>query len=224
MTAPTIEESLDRAEAALDAGGDLSGTGFWGAVRAVKESPELAERYADRIAVVDIRAHRRWAMLVLPLGLGTAIAVVVLLAGLALVWWSYTLTGSGAVVAFLAGTGVLVGASHAPAHLVVGRLLGIRFEYWFVASIAQPQPGVKLDYSSYLRATPRRRAWMHASGALVTKLVPFLLIGAAVAADLPVWVAWVLAGLGLVMVVVDVVWSTKSSDWKRFRREMEFAR
>ncbi len=224
MAGLTIEERLDRAEAALAAGEDLSGTGFWAAVRAVKQDPDLAGRYADRIAAIDTRAHRQWAMLVIPLGLGTTIAVVVLGAGLCLVWWSYSLTGTGAVVAFLAGSGVLVGGSHAPAHLVVGRLLGIRFEYWFVGSVARPQPGVKVDYSSYLRSTPRRRAWMHASGALVTKLVPFLLIGAAVAANLPGWVAWVLAGVGLLMVVIDVVWSTKSSDWKRFRREMRFAR
>lgn len=222
MTAPTIDERLDHAEAALAAGEGLSGTGFWGAVRAVKQDPDLAGRYADRIADIDTRAHRQWAMLVIPLGLGTTIAIVVLAVGLALVWWSYALTGTGAVLAFLAGTGVLVGASHAPAHLVVGWLLGIRFEYWFVASVARPQPGVKLDYASYLRSTPRRRAWMHASGALVTKLVPFLLIGAAVAADLPAWVAWALAGGGLLMVMFDVVWSTKSSDWKRFRREMEY--
>lgn len=224
MTGPTIDERLDSAEAALAAGEGLAGTGFWGAVREVKEDPELVERYADRIATIDTRAHRQWAMLVVPLGLGTTIAVVVLGAGLALVRWSYALTGAGAVLAFLVGTGILIGGSHAPAHLVVGRLLGIRFEYWFVGSVARPQPGVKVDYVSYLRSTPRRRAWMHASGALVTKLVPFLLIGAAVAADLPVWVAWVLAAAGLVMVVIDVVWSTKSSDWKRFRREMRFAR
>lgn len=224
MTGPTIDERLDRAEAALAAGEGLSGTGFWGAVRAVKQDPDLAKRYADRIAAIDTRAHRQWAMLVIPLGLGTTIAVVVLGAGLALIWWSYSLTGAGAVVAFLMGTGILIGGSHAPAHLVVGRLLGIRFEYWFVGSVARPQPGVKVDYASYLRSTPRRRAWMHASGALVTKLVPFLLIGAAVAADLPAWVAWALAAVGLVTVVIDVVWSTKSSDWKRFGREMRFAR
>lgn len=224
MNPTTIDERLDRAEAALAAGEGLRGTGFWGAVAAVKESPDLVGRYADRIAAIDDRAHRQWAMLVIPLGLGTTIAVLVLGVGLALVWWSYALAGTSAVVAFLVGTAVLVGASHAPAHLLVGRVLGIHFSYWFVASITRPQPGVKLDYSSYLRATPRRRAWMHASGALVTKLVPFLLIGAAVAADLPEWVVWALVGLGLVMAAVDVLWSTKSSDWKRFRREKAFVR
>lgn len=163
-------------------------------------------------------------MLIVPLGLGSTIALAVLVLGLALIAWSYLLEGAGAVLAFVAGTGVVLGATHGLAHLVVGRVLGIRFEYWYVGSIGRPQPGVKIDYATYLRTSPRRRAWMHASGALATKLVPFLLIGAALAADLPSWLPWALAVLGLAMVVTDVVWSTKNSDWKRFRREMEFTR
>ena len=223
VASPSIEESLNRAEAAVEAGEGLSGTGFWGAVREVKGRPELVERYADRIARIDARAHRDWALLVIPLWLGTSIAVVVTLAGLALVWWAYFLTGWWAIVAFLAGVGVLLGSTHGLAHLVVGRLLGIRFLSWFVGEINQPQPGVKTDYASYLRTPPSRRAWMHASGAMTTKAIPFLFVGAAIAADLPTWAAWALTGLGVAMVVTDILWSTKASDWKKFRREMGFS-
>ena len=223
VTSPSIEESLAKAEHALDSGSGLSGTGFWAAVSTVKRNPELADRFAERIAVIDERAHRQWAVLVIPLWLGTLLAWVAVLIGLALVWWAYDLSGTGAVVAFFAGTGVLLGSTHGLGHLVVGRLLGMRFTYWFVGEVRQPQPGVKLDYATYLRTPPKRRAWMHASGALTTKAIPFLLIGAAIAADLPGWVPWVLAGLGTVMVVTDALWSTQASDWKKFRREMEFA-
>jgi hypothetical protein len=223
VTSQSIEESLAKAESALDSGSGLSGTGFWLAVSTVKRNPELADRYADRIAAIDERAHRQWAVLIIPLWLGTLLAWIAVLIGLALIWWAYDLAGTGAVIAFLAGTGVLLGSTHGLGHLVVGRLLGMRFSYWFVGEWKQPQPGVKLDYSTYLRTTPTKRAWMHASGALTTKAIPFLLIGAALAADLPGWVPWVLAGLGTVMVVTDVLWSTKASDWKKFQREMEFA-
>lgn len=204
-------------------GRGLAGTGFWGAVGSVKRQPELVDRYADRIAAIDDAAHRNWAMLIIPLWLGTSIAVIVVLGGLALVWWAYELDGTAATVSFLAGVGVLIGATHGLGHLVVGRLLGMRFEYWFVGEIRQPQPGVKLDYAAYLRTSAPRRAWMHASGALTTKIIPFLLIGAAVAAGLPSWVPWLLAGLGVAMVLTDVLWSTDESDWKRFKREMRFA-
>jgi len=223
VTSQSIEESLAKAEKALDSGSGLSGTGFWGAVTTVKRNPELAERYADRIALIDERAHRRWALLIIPLRLGNVLAWIAFLIGLALVWWAYELSGTGALVAFFAGMGFLLAATHGLGHLVVGRLLGMRFSYWFVGEVVRPQPGVKIDYATYLRTPPRRRAWMHASGALATKTVPFLLIGAAVAADLPGWVPWALAGLGSAMIIIDVLWSTQASDWKRFRREMEFA-
>lgn len=223
MAEPAIEESLRAAESAVASGEGLSGTGFWQAVATVKGQPELVDRYSDRIAAIDTAAHRNWAILVLPLRLGTTIALLVVLAGLVLVAWAYFLEGTAAVVSFLAGAGILIGATHGLGHLVVGRLLGIRFDYWFVGEIRRPQPGLKVDYVSYLRATPRRRAWMHAAGALTTKVMPFLLIGAAVAAGLPPWVSWALAGLGVVMILLDVFWSSKASDWKKFKRELEFA-
>jgi hypothetical protein len=223
VTSPAIEESLTRAEIALESGKGLSGTGFWQAVATVKRQPELVDRYADRIAAIDERAHRHWALLVVPLGLGTVLAVVATIGGLALVGWAYALDDWAAILVFFVGFGVLLAATHGLGHLVIGWMAGIRFSYWFVGEIRRPQPGVKVDYSSYLRAKPSRRAWMHASGAIVTKLIPFLLIGAAIAADLGVWVAWVLAGLGTATIVTDVVWSTKASDWKKFQREMRFA-
>ncbi|MBW3666419.1 MAG: hypothetical protein KY394_02370 [Actinobacteria bacterium] len=223
MAEPSVENALVRAEDALDAGNDLDGTGFWSAVSRVKENPELAERYADRIARIDDRAFRNWALVTVPLWLGTASMLAATVGGLALVWWTYALEGWGAVVAFYAGLGVLLVTTHGLAHLVTGAISGIGFTCWFIGSILQPQPGVKIDYSTYLRTRPRRRAWMHASGAILTKLLPFALLGAAIAADLPVWAVWGVVAIGVVAIVTDIAWSTSKSDWKRFRREMEFA-
>lgn len=222
--APTsIEDSLNRAGKAVEAGEGLSGTGFWQAVAEVKRHPELTDRYAPEIASIDARAHRDWALLVLPLWLGTTLAVLATLVGLALVWWCYFLDGFAAGAALLIGTGVLLGATHGLAHLVVGRMVGIRFTCWFVGRIRQPQPGVKVDYATYLATPARSRAWMHASGALVTKAIPILLIGAAVAADVPLWALVVLVVLAVGQIITDALWSTRASDWKKFKREMAFA-
>jgi len=223
MAEPSVESALTRAEDALEAGNDLSDTGFWSAVSRVKENPELAERYADRIAAIDDRAFRDWALLTVPLWLGTALMIAGTVGGLALVWWAYALEGWWAVISFFAGLGVLLVTTHGLAHLVTGAIAGIGFTCWFIGSILQPQPGVKVDYSSYLRAGPRRRAWMHASGAIVTKTVPFALLGAAIAADLPFWAVWAVVLIGVAAIITDIVWSTSKSDWKRFRREMGFA-
>ncbi len=215
---------LDGADRSLDEGGSLDGTGFWEAVAAVKRSPTLVERFGPRLAEIDQRAFAPWPMLTVPIGPGTAIAAGVTAAGLGGVAASYYLDDPWNWIIFGASTIALLGSTHGLAHLVVGRAMGMRFTKWFVAGPRQPQPGVKIDYLSYLRTPARRRAWMHAAGALVTKVVPFALIPAAVAADLPVWVGWGLAALGLAALSTDIFWSTKASDWKKFARERRYSK
>lgn len=223
VTSTSVEESLDRAQAAVTAGDGLLGTGFWSAVATVKRNPELAERFADRIAEIDETAFRQWVLLTVPLGLGTALAVAASLIGIFLVGLAYALDGFLAILVFYAGLVALLASTHGLGHLVVGWAVGIRFTCWFVGRVTQPQPGVKVDYASYLRTNPKGRAWMHASGAIVTKAVPFLLIGAAIAADLASWAVWLLPVIGVGSIVTDLFWSTSKSDWKKFKREMSFA-
>jgi hypothetical protein len=220
---PSIEESLENAEARVAAGEGLGGTGFWPAVSEVKASPELVERFADRIAAIDRAAHSDWALITVPLWLGTTIMIAGLLGGLALIGWAYYLDDLAAILVFGLGVLALLGTTHGLAHLAVGWGFGMRFSSWFIGKVSQPQPGVKIDYSTYLRTSPRKRAWMHASGAIATKLVPFVLVPAAIAADLPTWVTWVLLAAGVGQIITDISWSTRSSDWKKFRREMGFA-
>lgn len=224
VTSSTIEEALVRAEAAVDSAVGLSGTGFWGAVSKVKSDPELIEEHADRIASIDTRALRQWAVLVVPLALGTVLMLLATAGAVVLIGLSYSTTGFGAVVVFYAGFGALLVTTHSLGHLLVGYLAGIRFEYWFMGPPSFPLTGgVKIDYSTYLRAPATSRAWMHASGAITTKLIPFALTGAAFAADLPAWAAWAVPAIGIVMIIMDAVWSTQRSDWMKFKREMAFA-
>ncbi len=212
MTEEEITALLDEAEAILERGGSLPETSFWKAVGAVKRCPDLAPRLGDRIARIDRRAFEDWARLVLPLPVGTALATGGTLLGLAGVAAGYFTAAPLNWIVFGAGVAALLGATHGLAHLVVGNLVGIRFTHWFMASVLRPQPGVKVGITPPL----------HASGALVGKAIPFLLIPAAIAADLPGWFSWALGGLGVAQVATDVLWSTKSSDWKRFRREMAY--
>jgi len=217
-----ITETLRLAEAAVKVGDPLGPTGFWRAVAAVKADPVMLEAHADRIAVIDSSAFRDWALITVPLWIGNVLMIGGTLLGLALVGWAYSLEENAAAIAFLLGFGAILVTTHSLSHLLVGTLLGIRFTRWFVGGVRSPQPGVKLEYASYLRTPARSRAWMHASGAIVTKIVPFALIGAALAAAVPSWVVWVLVVVGVGQIVTDVLWSTSQSDWKKFRREMSF--
>ena len=222
MEAVGIEQALSAAEVASNQEESLAGTGFWQAVAKVKTDRELIDRYADRIALIDQRSFGNWALVVVPVWIGTLMMSLATVVGFVLIGISYDLTDLMAVLVFYVGFGLLLTSSHGLAHLIVGRVFGIRFTSWFIGTIGRPQPGIKVHYASYLKTAPARRAWMHASGAVVTKIVPFALIGAAVAADLPTWAVWVLPAIGVASVITDVAWSTKKSDWKKFQREMKF--
>jgi hypothetical protein len=218
-----IEEALTKAEQAVDGGQTALGTtGFWKAVGAVKRDPALTDEFADRIAAIDRRAFESWALLTVPAPVGTALMVIGTLVGLGIVWWAYSLDRPANGIALLIGTGITLVTTHGLAHLVVGRVFGIRFSHWFIGTVQRPQPGVKTDYATYLRTVPKHRAWMHASGAVVTKLIPFFALGPALVMEVPWWTTALLIVIGVGQIVTDVAWSTKASDWKKYRREMRY--
>lgn len=217
---PDVDTALRRAEDAMAEGRGLRGTGFWAAVSVVRRDAQLAERYADRIAAIDRRAFEqavRWRVTV---GLGNALLLAATIIGLAAVGVAYWLEGLPQTIVMLAGTGVLLGSTHAPAHWTIGRLVGIRFTHYFVGGRPQPGPGAKIDYASYLRTPPRARALMHAAGAVVTKLVPFVVLGAAWGMKAHAAVLWLLLAFGVIQLVSDAVFSTRRSDWMKVRREL----
>jgi hypothetical protein len=222
MERSEVERILGAAEQSLARGAsvDLRRLGFWRAVETVKDHPDWIEAYGERISAVDRDAFRRGAWVDVPLipGLvGLATGTVV---GSALVGGAFVTPPPVKGLMLLAGATVLLATTHDLAHWAVGRAVGIRFTEFFIARPSRPQPGIKIDYATYLRTPARARAWMHASGALVTKAVPFALIPVAVAAQAPRWTAVILAALGVAQIVTDILFSTKTSDWKRFRREM----
>lgn len=224
MTPYEVDTILNKIEVEIGFGGtpDLRGTHFWSAVAATKRDPDLVSKFADRIGAIDRAAHDAWARLVIPLTVGTILATVAALIGIGIVTGSLIVDFQWRGVAFLAGAGVLVGSTHGLGHLVVGYMVGIRFSGWFIGR-ARPQPGVKINYATYLRASPRSRAWMHASGAIVTKFIPFLLVPVALALSaIPMWATLALLVLGVIQIVADVLWSTKSSDWAKYLREIDF--
>jgi hypothetical protein len=223
METAEVETRLDEAEAAIREERPFDRPRFWATVAAVKTAPDLADRFADQIGRIDRASFRRWAPIALPLWLGTVLAIGATLIGLVVACWALRLDSPFSGLVFLLGFGIVLVSTHGLAHLGVGMALGMRFTHWFVAGVSRPQPGVKLDYATYLRARPSARAWMHASGAIVTKLVPFVFAVVALASSLPGWVALLLFALGVIQVVTDVVWSTRASDWKKFNRERRFS-
>jgi hypothetical protein len=224
---------LDRIEAAVQAGdSDLRRLGFWRVVALVKRDDELIERHAEQVGRIDRRAFLARIRFLVPVGLGNAILLVVVAVGGLAVWVAVETSPRTAPDAdpTVAGLALLVAAGawavgfHSPTHWLVGRLVGIRFTDYFLGGKPIPYPGLKTEYATYLRADPMGRAWMHASGAVATKLAPFLALAFAPAAGAPWWAVAALLALGAFQIATDVVISTKRSDWKKVRRELAVAR
>jgi hypothetical protein len=226
-TEPTpVAADLDRIEAAVAAGEtDLGPLGFWRVVARVKRDPALIETQADRIGRIDTAAFRARVRLRVPVWVGNLLLVAGIAAGGVAVWVAFA--ADGAVVkglALIVAAGLWSVCVHGPAHWAVGRAMGIRFTDYFLGGPPPPRPGLKTDYATYLRVAPGRRAWFHASGAIATKLAPFVALAFWPASGAPGWSAIVLLALGVLQIVTDVTLSVRSSDWKKFRRERAVAR
>jgi hypothetical protein len=231
------QDAFARIERQVRAGNtDLSGLGFWRLVRKVKLEPALARHWAEDVGRIDRLAFESRVRPRFPVWFGNALLAVGAAVSIALAWLGLELAGDdrGSFLAGLlvqaAGVGLSVSV-HDPAHWLVGRLGGMRFLSYFLDGPLRVQPGVKVDYATYLRAPAGRRAAMHAAGALASKVAPFAVFAwvyvvhrRAGSELLPEWSLWALLGFGVLQIVTDAVWSTKRSDWRKVRREWGIAR
>ena len=180
----------------------------------------LVDEHADQIGRIDTAAFRAGVRLRVPVWAGNLLLLAGVIAGgrgrLAGVRLGHDARQG---LALLAAGVIWAIAVHSPAHWMVGRAIGIRFTDYFMGGPPPPRPGLKTDYATYLRADPDSRAWMHASGAIATKLAPFVALVFWPASGAPWWSAVALLALGVLQIVTDVTLSVTSSDWKKFARE-----
>jgi hypothetical protein len=216
---------LDRIEAAIQGGAtDLAALGFWRVVASIKRDPVLVIELADQAGRIDRGAFRARVRLRVPVWAGTVLMIATLLVGVVAVVLAGIWTGSPAALALLVAAGAWSLGIHSPAHQVFAWFVGIGVTDYFLGGPPPPRPGIKTDYASYLRTEPVRRAWFHASGAIATKLAPFVAVALSPLTNAPGWAVIATAALGVFQIVTDILFSTRSSDWKKFRRERAIAR
>jgi hypothetical protein len=227
ITGPVdLSGDLDRIEAAVSAGStDLKALGFWRIVAKVKPDRMLVDRYADQIGRIDTAAFRLGVKHRVPVWVGNGSLLAATLAGLGAAIAARSVSSTTLSGLLLLGAGAVWTVSlHSPTHWAVGRAVGIRFTDYFIGGPPPPRPGLKSDYATYLRADPESRAWMHASGAIMTKIAPLLALAFWPGSGAPWWSAAGLLVICIASIATDVAFSVNVSDWKKFRRERAVAK
>jgi hypothetical protein len=220
------QDAFARIEAAVAAGEtDLRALGFWRLVAQVKRDAVLSAHWADVAGRIDRSAFESRVRARFPVWFGNSALAAATAAGAAAVVVALDTTSE-----VIAGVALMFAAAdwsasvHGLAHWLTGRAAGIRFTSYFFDRLFPPAPGLKTDYSTYLRASPEARAWMHASGAIASKVAPLVALAFWPATGAPAWAAWAIVAYALMLIVVDVVFSVRYSDWKKVRRELRVAR
>jgi hypothetical protein len=232
------QDALARMERAVDTGNtDLRRLGFWRLVNRIKVEPALSHHWAETVGRIDRKAFEVRVKPRLPVWFGNVLLLVSTAIWAALVPVALAIARRSATpepvisgLLVVAAAGGLSASVHDLAHYVVGSIGRIRFHAYFIGDPLKVTPGLKIDYESYLKASPGSRATMHAAGALATKAAPFaVFVGAyfphaAAGYDLlPAWSLWAVLALGAVEIVTDLTLSRKYSDWKKVGRELRVA-
>jgi hypothetical protein len=219
------KRALDLIGAEVEGGfTDLSGLGFWRLVGTIKRDPVMVIELADQVARIDRAAFRARVRARVPVWVGTVTMIVVTLVGVVAIVAASIWTGLLSGIALLVAGGAWSLGVHGPAHQAYGWFSGIRITDYFLGGPPPPRPGVKTEYASYLRTDPSRRAWFHASGAVATKIAPFVAVALSPLTNAPGWAVIAMAAYGVLQIVTDLVFSTRTGDWKKYLRERAIAR
>ncbi len=163
-----IRSELTRIKDEVEAGRELDPP-LWKIVKEIKSSKELTEEFADLVGEIDQKAFLARVRLRISANIG--IAILIMWAALSVI--PLLLPASPAIRGMrLVFAGIfLMTLLHGPTHFVVGRLLGIRFTYFFLNGPVKVEPTLKTEYATYLRVSPRQRVLFHLCAPVMTSYV-----------------------------------------------------
>jgi hypothetical protein len=148
--------------------------GFWKVVKAAKKEPTIAQNFGERIGRIDKLLFESKVWTKLDYKLGTMIELVGALFGVLFLYYGASSTGIESTIFYVASSLVLMTALHPLAHSLAAWLFGIRFHFYFLNGPLLIEPTLKVDYSTYVKATPKKRSIFHLAGAINSITVTFI--------------------------------------------------
>ncbi len=192
-----------------------SGKEFRALVDAVKKERIKDDGLLAQIENISRQRFMKKVSFALSIPVGNALAGIITVAALIL---AFT-TGSDWML-YLSAV-ILLATLHPLSHYVTGSLFNIRFTHYYLDGPARIEPTLRIDYASYLKASGKKRAIMHASGVagtiIATLIVAFIALNKGANAA-----AFYLFIFFLLLVVFELLTSTKSGDLMRAMREYRY--
>ncbi len=184
---------------------------FWAIVDRVKKDKINDDDLLEQIESISLKRFRENVSFMLSVVVGNALAVIATVAAIGLAFQK------GEWMLYIS-TLILMTSLHPLSHSITGSILRMKFTHYYLNGSARFEPTLRIDYSSYLKASPERRALMHASGVVGTIAAPLIAMLIALntgAGD----AAFNLFILFLLLVVFELLTSTKTGDLMRAKRE-----
>ncbi len=216
----SIEDELDKIETAFTDVNSLKELGFWRCVSRIKRDKKPKQTLLDQIGRIERKAFENTIRFRVSLLTGHLVMVALTILGISAI--AVSLTEADKAIrsySIIAASLILSASLHPLTHYVVGRRFGINFLYYFPDGPARIEPSLKVDYTTYLKATPKGRAIMHISGPIATVSAALLCLLIGIFLDIYGWAKWVLAFYFAVLFLSDLFLSKKYGDIKRFKRE-----
>ena len=175
----------------------------------------------EELERIERKASEKKVRLRINLWLGHAAEISAMLLGVALIWLGFAHSSELTRSLSLVIASVILSMSiHPLAHYAVGRFCGINFLYYFLNGPAKIEPTLKIDYASYLKAHPRKRAAMHLAGPIATISATLICLVLGLVASILQWAKILLVLYFLFILATDVFLSPKAGDIKRVKREL----
>lgn len=193
--------------------GRYSGKVFREVVEQVKKDKINDDALLAQIESISLGRFKEKVQFKPGIAVGNLIAASVTIAAIFLAF-----KGSGLMLYISAF--ILMAALHPLSHYVTGALFGIRFTHYYLNGPAKFEPTLRIDYFSYLKVSPGKRALMHVSGVIGTTAAPLIVALAALNRDASI--ALNLFILFLLLIVFELLTSTKKGDLMRTKREYGF--
>jgi len=191
---------------------DYNGKAFRDIINQVKKDNVNDDELLRQIESISLNSFNKKVSLTLPIAAGNLMELLVTIAAIIL---PFIVKGD---IFIYASALVLMATLHPLSHYAAGWLCRIRFTHYYLNGPARIEPTLRIDQISYLKASGGKRAFMHVTGVIGTLAAP--LIAALIALDMgAVGAAWNLFYLFLLLIIFELLTSTKIGDMMKAKRE-----